>query len=140
MTDLRASEKGWKPIPKSLKILSCVFVFWAVMTLPNIKFALNVGYPLVGVIFNGALGVVIALLLNVLAPLIFVYALWNRYHWGLAFAMTYIAFFIVNNTIALIWLQKQIGLPEILFPLLANVVFLGVIYRTKKYFLGNVKN
>ena len=134
MKEFMRIEKGWKPIPLSLKILSIVFLFWSVMTLVNIKFAFDIGYPIFGIIFDGALGVVIALLLNFLAPLIFVYALLNRYSWGPKYAMTYISFFIINNTVALALLQVQLGLPQILFPLIANVIFFIVIYKTRSYF------
>jgi hypothetical protein len=126
--------KGWKPIPLSLKILAAVFIFWSAMTLVTIKFAFNVGYPVFGIMFDGVLGLVIAFLLVFLAPLIFVYALWNRYSWGAKFALTYIGFFIVNNAVTLALLQEQFGLPQILFPLIANIIFFIVIYRTRSYF------
>ena len=127
-------EKGWKPIPLSLKILFIVFIFWSVMTLVTIKFAFDVGYPILGIMFDGVLGLIIAFLLVFLAPLIFVYALWNRYKWGLKFAMTYIGFFIINNAIALASLQEKLGLPQILLPLIANVIFFILIYRRRDYF------
>ena len=129
-----AKEKGWRPIPLSLKILAVVFIFWSVMTLLTIKFAFDIGYPILGIMFDGALGLVIAFLLVFLAPLIFVYALWNRYSWGANFALTYIGFFIINNAIALVLLQEQLGLPQILLPLIANVVFFVVIYLKRSYF------
>ena len=134
MKEFMRIKKGWKPIPMSLKILFVVFVIWSVMTLVVIESAFDIGYPLFGIIFNGALGVVIALLLNFLAPLIFVYALWNRYSWGAKYAMTYIGFFIINNAVALALLQEQFGLPQILFPLITNIVFFVVIYKTRSYF------
>ncbi len=127
-------EKGWKPIPLSLKILFIVFIFWSVMTLVTIKFAFNVGYPILGIMFDGVLGLIIAFLLVFLAPLIFVYALWNRYKWGPKFAMTYIGFFIINNAVALASLQEKLGLPQILLPLIANVIFFILIYRRRDYF------
>ena len=126
--------KGWKPIPLSLKILAAVFIFWSAMTLIIIKFALNVGYPIFGIMFDGVLGLVIAFLLVFLAPLIFVYALWNRYRWGAKFALTYIGFFIINNIFALTLLQERIGLPQILFPLITNIIFFIIIYRKRSYF------
>ena len=122
-------EKGWKPIPLSLKILFIVFIFWSVMTLVTIKFAFDVGYPILGIMFDGVSGLIIAFLLVFLAPLIFVYALWNRYKWGPKFALIYIGFFIINNAVALALLQDKLGLPQILFPLIANVVFFIVIYQ-----------
>jgi hypothetical protein len=104
------------------------------MTLATIKFAFDVGYPILGIMFDGILGLVIAFLLVFLAPLIFVYALWNRYGWGAKFALTYIGFFIINNTVALALLQEKLGLPQILLPLVANVIFFIVIYRKRGYF------
>ncbi len=134
MKEFIGKEKGWKPIPLSLKILAGVFIFWSVMTLFTIKIAYDIGYPLLGIMFNGVIGLIIAFLLVFLAPLIFVYALWNRFGWGLIFALSYIGFFIINNIIALILLQKQIGLIQILFPLIANIIFFIVIYRKRGYF------
>ncbi len=127
-------SKGWKPIPLSLKILFVVFVIWSAMTLFTIKFAYDIGYPILGIMFDGVTGFIIAFLLVFLAPLIFVYALWNRYRWGAKFALTYIGFFIINNIFALVLLQEQIGLFQILFPLIANVVFFVMIYKKRNYF------
>lgn len=127
-------QKGWKPIPLSLKILAVVFIFWSVMTLITIRFAFDIGYPILGIMFDGVLGLVIAFLLVFLAPLIFVHALWNRYNWGAKFALTYIGFFIINNIFALALLREQIGLPQILFPLIANVVFFAAVYTKRSYF------
>ncbi len=135
MKEFMGNGKGWKPIPLSLKILTGVFIFWSVMTLFTIKFAYDVGYPLFGIIFDGILGFIIAFLLVFLAPLIFIYALWNRYSWGAKFALAYIGFFVINNIIALVLLQEQIGLPQILLPLIANIIFFIVIYKKRSYFI-----
>jgi hypothetical protein len=97
MKEFIGKDKGWKPIPLSLKILAGFFIFWSVMTLFTIKFAYDIGYPILGIMFDGIIGFIIAFLLVFLAPLIFVYALWNRYSWGAKYAMMYISFFIINN-------------------------------------------
>jgi hypothetical protein len=123
-----------KNTPLSLKILSGILVFWSVMTLLTIKFAYDVGYPLFGIVFNEVSGFMVAFLLVFLAPLVFVYSVWKRNTWGGNFGLGYTSFFAFNNLLALIFVKEVFGLPQIIVPLVANLVFFGVIYWNKSYF------
>ena len=127
-------NKAFQAIPLSLKILSGILMVWSLMTLITIQFAFEVGYPLLGVLFNGVVGFAIAFLLVFLAPLIFVYSLWKRYFWGANFGLIYTGFFAFNNLLALIFMKDVFGLSQIVVPMIANLIFFCVIYYNKNYF------
>ena len=81
----------------------------------------------------GNVASLIVLLLDVVAPITFLIALWNRKSWAATFALSYIAVFILNSTVALFTVREQLGLIQILIPTIANVIFFIVIYRTRSY-------
>ena len=127
-------ETGWKPIPLSLKILFVVFVLWTIGSILAISTRYELGLPFLGVFVHGIVAVLIVLLLDIVAPMIFLFALWNRKSWAASFALSYIAFFIINSTIAFFAFMKQLGIMQILIPTIANIIFFIVIYKTRNYF------
>lgn len=134
MKESMGIENGWKPIPLSLKILFVVFVLWSIGSVLNISNRYELGLPFFGVFVYGIVASLIVLLLDVVAPITFLFALWNRKSWAVSFALSYIIVFILNSTVAFITVRGQLGLPQILIPLVANVIFLIVIYRARGYF------
>ena len=127
-------EKGWKPIPLSLKILSVVFVLWVVGSVFAIPSRYELGLPFLGVFVYGIVAIIIVLFLDIIAPITFLFALWNRKSWAASFALSYTAFFIFNGIIAFFTFWEQLGLMQILIPTIANIIFFIVIYRTRSYF------
>ncbi len=127
-------EKGWKPIPLSLKILFVLFVLWSIGSVLAISTRYKLGLPFLGVFVYGIVASLIVLLLDVVAPITFLFALWNRKSWAASFALSYIAIFILNSTIAFFTFREQLGLMQILIPTIANIIFFIVIYRTRSYF------
>ena len=127
-------EKGWKPIPLSLKIIFVLFVLWSIGSVFAIPTRYELGLPFLGVFVYGLFASLIVLLLDVVAPTTFLFALWNRKSWAASFALSYIAVFIFNSVVAIFTVRAQLGLIPILIPLVANVIFLIVIYRTRSYF------
>ena len=127
-------ETGWKPIPLSLKILFVVFVLWTIGSILAISTRYVSGLPFLGVFVYGIVAILIVLLLDIAAPITFLFALWNRKSWAASFALSYIAFFILNSTIAFFTFREQLGLMQILIPTIANVIFFIVIYKTRSYF------
>ena len=127
-------ETGWKPIPLPLKILSVVFVLWmvgAVMNLPNL---IENGLPLFGNFVHGLAAAIVVLLLDIIGPIAFLYALWSRKSWAVKWAFTYIGIFILNNTVAFVTVRDVLGLPQILVPTAAGIIFLAVIFWQRSYF------
>jgi len=127
-------DTGWKPIPLPLKILSVVFILWivgAVMNLPNL---MENGLPLFGNFIYGLSAASVALLLDFLGPMIFLFALWNRKTWAVIWASAYIGFFVLNNTVALFTVRAELGLPQILVPTLVSLTFIAVIFWKRDYF------
>lgn len=129
-----STEKGWKPIPLSLKILFVLFVLWSLGSLFAIPARYESGLPFFGLFVYGVVAALIVLLLDVAAPITFLYALWNRKSWAATFALSYIALFILNSTVAIFTVREQLGLMPILIPLAANIIFLAVIYKARNYF------
>lgn len=128
------NESGWKPMPLALKILFVVFILWlvgAVMNLPNL---MQNGLPLFGNFIYGIPAALVVLCLDVIGPVIFLFALWTRESWAAKWAFAYIGFFIVNSTVALFTVRDVLGLPQILVPTIASVIFLVVIFWKRDYF------
>ncbi len=64
----------------------------------------------------------------------FMFALWNRKSWAAKWAFAYIGIFILNNTVALFAVREELGLPQILVPTIASLIFLAVIFWKRNYF------
>jgi len=127
-------QTGWKPIPLSLKIIFVVFILWSIGSIVNLQNLLKLGLPFFGVFVYGITASIIVLLLDIVGPMTFLFGLWNRKSWAVPFALSYIAFFTLNATVAFFTVREQLGLMQILIPLLANVIFFTIIYRSRSYF------
>ena len=129
-----AKKTGWKPIPLSLKTLFVIFILWAIGTVFAIPMRYESGIPFFGLWLSGIVAAVIVLLLDIVGPFTFLYALWNRKSWGPSIAYVYISIFILNSVVAIFTVREQLGLMSILMPALFNAVFLLVIYMKRDYF------
>ena len=112
------SEIGWKPIPLPLKILFVVLILWAIGAVMNLPNLLENSLPLFGNFVSGATAVLVVLLLDIIGPATFLYALWNRKPWAAKWAFAYMGIFILNSTVAFFTLREELGLPQILIPTL----------------------
>lgn len=126
-------EHGWKPIPTSLKILFGVLVFWTLGSMMGLSMRYEAGLPFFGVYVYGLIAGLVVVLLDVVAPVTFLFALWTRKSWGPKFACTYMSLFILNSVVAFFMFREQLGLVQILIPTLVNIIFMGVIYASRKY-------
>ena len=127
MEETVAKEIGWKPIPLPLKILFVVFILWLVGSAMNLPNLFQNGLPLLGNFVYGMTAALIVLLLDVIGPVTFLFALWNRKSWAAKWAFAYIGIFILNNTIAFFTVREELGLPQLLVPTIASLIFLAVI-------------
>ena len=134
MKDFISKEIGWKPIPLSLKILFVVFILWSIGTILNISNAYESGIPLFGLFVYGFIASLIAILLDIVGPMTFLFALWYRKSWAAYWAFSYIGIFILNSVVAFFTVREQLGLVQILVPLIASVIFFIVIYKKRGYF------
>jgi len=134
MEDTATTDNGWKPIPLPLKILFVVFLLWLVGAVLNISNLMENGLPLFGNFVFGMSAALIVLLLYILGPVIFLFALWIRKSWAVKWAFAYIGIFILNNTVALFTVRAELGLPQIVGPTIAGLVFLVVIFLNRSYF------
>lgn len=134
-----ANDKGWKPIPLPLKILFVVFILWLVGSVMNLPNLIENGLPLFGNFVYGMSAALIVLLLDIIGPVIFLFALWNRKSWAVKWAFAYIGIFILNNTVALFTVSAELGLPQILVPTIAGLIFLAVIFWKRNYFLHTLR-
>lgn len=101
------------------------------MNLPNL---FENGLPLFGTYVHGAAAAVVVLLLDIIGPIVFLFALWNRKSWAAKWALAYIGIFILNSAVALLTLRDELGLPQILVPTIASMIFLAVIHWKRDYF------
>ncbi len=127
-------EKGWKPIPLPLKILFIVFVLWLVGSVMNLPNLFENGLPLFGNFVYGITAALVVLLLDIIGPVTFLVALWHRKSWAAKWAFAYIGIFILNSTVALFTVREELGLPQLLVPTIASLIFLTVIYWKRNYF------
>ena len=127
-------EKGWKPIPLSLKILFVVFILWSIGSVLNIPNLYESGIPFFGLFVYGFIASLIAILLDIVGPMTFLFALWYRKSWAAYWAFSYIGIFTLNSVVAFFTVREQLGLVQILIPLIANVIFFTVIYKNRNYF------
>jgi hypothetical protein len=127
------AHKGWKPIPVSLKIVSVLLILWVLGSLLAISGRYQEGLPLFGVWVSGIRAAIVVLILDIIGPLTFLYALWNRKSWGIIVAYSYLGVFILNHIVALFIFKEQLGLMPILIPSLVNLIFLILIYKNKTY-------
>ena len=134
MVEIITKDKGWRPIPIPLKILSVVLVLWmagAIMNLPNLH---ESGLPLLGTFISGVAASVVVICLDIIGPIGFIYALWNRKTWAPLWAFSYMGIFILNSVVAIFTVREELGLMQILIPTIATVVFLTTIYWRREYF------
>ena len=109
---------------------------WAVGSVLNLPNLMNNGLPLLGTFVFGYSALFVALFLDIVGPLVFLYALWNRKHRAAIWATFYIGLFILNGIVALFTVQQDLGLAQILAPNLACLAFLVVVFRKRRYFAG----
>lgn len=134
MSEFIEKEKGWKPIPLPLKVLSVVFILWMIGSVMNLSNLYENGMPLFGNFVFGMKATILPLLLDITGPLTFLFALWTRKAWAAKWAFAYIGIFILNSTVALFTVREELGLPQILVPTVVSLIFLAVIYGQRNYF------
>jgi len=127
-------EKGWKPIPLSLKILSVFLALWVLGSFMALPGRYELGLPFFGVWVSGLFASLIVLVLDIVGPITFLFGLWSRKSWAVPVAFTYIGIFVLNSLVALFTVREQLGLMSILIPSLVNIIFLTVIYMKRSYF------
>lgn len=127
-------ETGWKPIPLSLKILFVVLGLWTLGSVFALPGRYELGLPFFGLWVSGILAGLIVLVLDIVGPIAFLFALWTRKSWGPSVAYTYMGIFILNSVVALFTVREQLGFMPILMPALFTAVFLLVVYSKRSYF------
>ena len=134
MEEVEERNKGWKPIPLPLKVLTALFAFWILGSVLNLSNLFENGMPFFGVFVYGATAIVLPILLDIVGPMVFLFALWNRKPWGPKWAFSYIGMFILNGLVALFAVREDLGLAQLLVPTIVSIVFVVVIYWKRNYF------
>ena len=134
MSNVATPHVGWKPIPRSLKVLSIVMVLWAIGSAMNLPTLMEKGLPVLGTFVFGTTALLTVVFLDFIGPLVFFYALWNRKRWGVPWAFFYIGLFLLNGGVALFTVVEQLGMTQIAIPNLVSMVFFAVIYWKRSYF------
>jgi len=126
--------KGWKPIPLPLKVLFVVLVLWSVGSAMNLPNLFESGLPLFGFFVYGITAALVVAFLDIVGPIAFLFALWNRKSWAAKWAFFYIGIFLLNSVIASFTVGEELGIPQIVMPTIASIIFLVVIYWQRSYF------
>jgi hypothetical protein len=124
---------SWKLLPLSLTILSPVLFLWAVMSIAVLVTSPEREIAFFGFLLKGTSSAVVIVLLDVISPLLFLYATWNKLKWGAHFGMLYNGIFILNSIVALFTFREVFG-NAIYYPLIASIIFFCIIFRERKYF------
>ena len=117
-----------------LKILFVVLILWyvgAVVNLPNLY---ENGAPLFGNFVYGISAALMVLFFDLIGQVVFLFALWNRKSWAAKWAFADIGLFILNSTVALFTVREELGLPQLLVPTIASLIFLVVVFWKRNYF------
>lgn len=135
MSPENSRQTGWKAIPSALRILSVLMVLWAIGSAMNLPNLMENGLPLFGRFVFGTGVFLVVLFLDFIGPLVFLFALWNRKPWGVAWAFFYIGLFVLNGVVALLTVSDQLGFAQILVPNLISLLFLAVIFWKRSHFV-----
>lgn len=125
---------GWKPTPLALKILCGVMALWAIGSVMNLPNLMENGLPLLGTFVFGTTALLVVVCLDIIGPLVFLYALWTRKPWGVTWALFYIGLFVLNGIVALFTVSDELGFAQVLVPNGVSLVFLAVIFWKRSYF------
>jgi hypothetical protein len=131
-------ETGWKPIPLSLKIVSVLYLFWIIMSAMRLGQIYEAGIPILGVMTTGFTPVIVAFLLDVAGPAIFLFGLWKRFGWAWGFTLAFMSLFVLNSAFAFVTLREDLGVPAILIPTAVILGFIVVVFTNKDYFQPRV--
>lgn len=124
---------GFKSLPLSLKILFVVLIIWAIGSLTAMPMRYADGLPLFGVFVYGLSAVIVLVILDLIAPIMFLVGIWKRKTWAPKLGITYNAIFIANSIVALFVFREQLGFFPILVPTIVSSIFLIVIYLQRGY-------
>lgn len=125
--------KGWSSLTLSLKILSVVLLLWTAMTVMVLITMPEREIAFYGLLLTGTPGIIVVTILDIISPILFLYAAWNKLQWGAKFGMLYNGIFILNIIIAWFMFSENFG-NAIYFPLIASSIFFLVIYKERNYF------
>lgn len=125
-----------KAIPWPLRILSVFLLLWAAMTIVVIVSMPDREIALLGWLFSGrdAVAIVVPVLIDIVSPLVFVYAVFKKLSWGATFGMAYNGVFILNNIVTVFTHGEHFGIA-VYFPLVISTAFFLTIFSQRKYFV-----
>ena len=123
----------WRSIPLALKILAVVLVLWVAMSVSVVITMPEREIAFFGLLLKGVPATFVVLLLDVVSPLVFLYAIWKKLKWGANFGMLYNGIFILNNVVALFMFKEVFG-NAIYFPLIASTIFFSIIFKERRFF------
>jgi hypothetical protein len=148
-----AKQKGWSPLPLSLKVIFVILVIGVVSSLFGLISVAQAGFSFLGIYVTGIAGVAVFGLTVIAAGLLAI-AFWNRYSWAGKYGIGYFGFFIANGLLGILNIPRMLalvgssfqsvpgaelilyvsGVTSIIVGTVVNVVFLILVYRNKSYF------
>ena len=123
-------------IPIGLKIVAVLLALWALGSSMAVKMRFKEGLPLFGNWVSGPTAAATVVLLDIVGPIAFLYALWFQLVWGLFVAKCFIGCFVLNSIVAFFTFREKLGTKPIAIPASIYFVFLLVIVANGDYFVG----
>ena len=116
-----------------LKILCGLLAVWVAMTVMVVVSMPEREIAFLGMILTGPVATAVVLFIDILCPLVFIYAVLKKISWGAVFGLAYNGVFFLNSVLSLVLFLDKFG-NAIYFPLVASAIFIAIIFKERKYF------
>ena len=127
-------KKGFRSLPLSLKVVFVLSILWAFGSVMNMSNLVTNGLPFMGVFVFGIAAASVAIVLDIIGPIIFLYGAWNKKSWAPKVAYAYMGIFILNSVVAFFTVRETLGIGPVTIPGVVTIVFVSLIYRARSYF------
>lgn len=130
---------GFKSMPLLLKTIWIISLLFILFSFISILKGFEYGILFFGFYVEGLSHISLVLILDILAPLIFLFGTWYRKKFAIKVAFTYMSIFIISKIYSLLFLRDILGfvLIDILLYILISLLitsFLIIIYKERNYF------
>ena len=110
-----------------LKILCGLLAVWVAMTVMVVVSMPEREIAFLGMILTGPVATAVVLFIDILCPLVFIYAVLKKISWGAVFGLAYNGVFFLNSVLSLVLFLDKFG-NAIYFPLVASAIFIAIIF------------
>ncbi len=103
-------EKGWKPLPLSLKFLFVIFSLGVISSIYSLFSISKNGYSLFSFELYGLSAILLLLLINIVGVLIILVGFWKRQSWVWGYSIGYLFFIVINSILSMLNIPNKVNL------------------------------